>query len=143
MRPLCPAPNTYAESKSVGSVEVWIVQICWLFGVPVLIAQAEQRILSPGEMFGWAAVVSLIGGIAAAWRNGNKPGVLDLLMVGLNTAVLGGCLAMVGYRWSSESPTLSWTIIGGCGILSLGGLAVVDWALSLAKSRIKKHVDDQ
>jgi len=98
-----------------------------------IISEVELTTL---EMVMWASVVSFIGGIAAAYRTSNI--VNDIFKSGVNTGVMGGCLAFVATWFTLEKPALAWLSIGLSGILSLGGLATIDWVVSLSKNTIGK-----
>ena len=103
-----------------------------------MIAQGiiDEVELTTIEMVLWASVISFIGGVSAAYRNSTL--LNDLLRSGLNTAVLGACLAFVSTYWTLSRPALAWLTIGLSGLLSLGGLATVDWVSRQLKKRFEK-----
>ena len=103
-----------------------------------LIAQGliEEVQLTTLEMVLWASAISFIGGVSAAYRSSIK--VNDLLRSGLNTAVMGSCLAFVSTFWTLDRPALAWLTIGLSGLLSLGGLATVDWVSRQLRKRFEK-----
>ena len=92
------------------------------------------------EMILWASIISFIGGVSAAYRSSLKPN--DLLRSGLNTAIMGGCLAAIATYVTLERPALAWLVIGLSGLLSLGGLATVDWVRQLAQKKFGKKIND-
>ena len=100
-----------------------------------IISEVELTTL---EMILWASVISFIGGIAAAYRSTNA--VNDIIKSGVNTGVMGGCLAAVATWFTLEKPALAWLFIGLSGILSLGGLATIDWVVSLSKRTLGKWI---
>ena len=98
--------------------------------------------LSPAEAILWAAMVSVIGGGFSSLRSGRFD-KFDILTVAGNTGVLGACIAMVGVFWSREHPELHWPIVGAVGILSLGGLASVDYVQSHARKFAEKRIKEK
>ena len=92
--------------------------------------------MSPVEQAAWAAGVSFVGGLAAAWRTSNEYAVLT--KTGVNTAILGVSIVMVSTYWTHDRPGLAYLVIGVSGLLSLGGLAAVDWAYEMTQKRINK-----
>ena len=50
-------------------------------------------------------------------------------------------MTMVAHVWAQGDPVKSWAVIGGCGILSLGGLGTIDWLTNLVKRKIEKQVE--
>ena len=112
-----------------------------------LLAQwmAAQGLFSEVElttmvMVMWASVISFIGGVSAAYRSSTL--LNDLLRSGLNTAVMGACLAFVSTYWTLSRPTLAWITVGLSGLLSLGGLASIDFINQQIKQRLKKKADE-
>ena len=103
-----------------------------------IISEVELTTL---EMILWASVISFIGGIAAAYRSSNKAN--DIFKSGVNTAVMGGSLAAVSTWFTLDKPNLTWIFIGLSGILSLGGLATIDWVVSLSKNTIGKWISEK
>ena len=103
-----------------------------------IISEVELTTL---EMILWASVISFIGGIAAAYRSSNKAN--DIFKSGVNTAVMGGSLAAIATWFTLEKPALTWLFIGLSGILSLGGLATIDWVVSLSKNTIGKWISEK
>lgn len=95
--------------------------------------------ITPVAMIGWCFFVSLLGGVAASLRKGTVD-LFDVLKVGLNTGVMGGCLAMVATPWVRDNESFRWMIIGTCGILSLGGMATIDWVLDRFRQRIDREL---
>jgi len=93
------------------------------------------------EMILWASIISFIGGIAAAYRSSNSAN--DIFKSGVNTAVMGGSLAAVSTWFTLDKPNLTWVFIGLSGILSLGGLATIDWVVSLSKNTIGKWISEK
>ena len=88
----------------------------------------------------WAALVSFVSGLSAAYRK--TININDLLRSAMNTAMMGGCLAAVASYFVLDKPALAWAVIGIVGLLSLGGLGIVDWAVSLAKSKVENKVKE-
>ena len=97
--------------------------------------------LSVVEMVAWSACVSMAGGIAAAWRETHQ--CSTIVKTGLNTAVFGVSIILLSSYWTSQSAPLAWSAIGASGILSLGGLAIVDWGVDLVKRRVEVRADEQ
>lgn len=95
----------------------------------------EMPVMTPKEVFCWAFFVSAFAGMAAALREEPKE-ALAILRVGLNTAVMGTCVSMVGYRWTATDPNTAWLLIGLCGILSMGGIASINWVVESVKKRL-------
>ena len=89
------------------------------------------------EQVAWAASISFIGGVSAAWRISDEWQVL--LKSGLNTAILGISIVMVATHFTDDKPALQWGVIGVSGLLSLGGLATVDWAVKLTRKRVESR----
>ena len=100
-----------------------------------IISEVELTTL---EMVLWASIVSFIGGIAAAYRTSNI--LNDIFKSGVNTGVMGACLAFAATWFTLEKPALAWLFIGLSGILSLGGLATIDWVVSLSKNTLGKWI---
>lgn len=110
--------------------------------VPVIasIAAGKPANMTPAEMVTWAAIVSALGGVAAAWRTSNH--IPDLAKTGANTAVLGASLVLLSSYWTTQNTTLAWSAIGLSGIISLGGLATVDWLVATARRWLEARADE-
>ena len=99
----------------------------------ILVAAGMPLPLTPLELMGWAAFVSAIGGIAAGWRvSSHWP---EIVKTGLHTMVLGVGLVLSTTYWTAGESVRQWTAIGLSGVLSLGGLATVDWAIDFARRK--------
>lgn len=106
----------------------------------LVVVSRSQEPMSVHDCIAMAALISFIGSAASATRK-----TWDwqlLLQSGLNSAVLGVSGALLSHAMIGESYTAQMTMLGVCGILSLGGLAVVDWAIGLVKSVVEKKVKD-
>lgn len=108
-------------------------------GVP-LIAAADAVTMSPLQMLAWAVGLSFMGGFAAAWRT--KHDWQSLVKTGLNTSIFGASFVLVLAQWTMGDAVLAWSAIGVAGVLSLGGMAVVDWGVEQAKKRIGRKIND-
>lgn len=121
---------------------------CSLFAL-LIVAQVagEMPVMGAREMFLWAGFVSLFAGMASAIRTKKASReALDILRIGLNTAVMGTCVSMLAYRWVMTDGPLMWSVIGGVGMLSMGGLASIDLVRDKFKQRINQklnQLDDQ
>lgn len=93
------------------------------------------------EMMMWASLISFIGGVSAAYRTSSF--FSDLFRSGMNTMVMGACLAAISTYWTLDKPAFAWLVIGCSGILSLGGLATIDWLTKLIKQKIQKKVENE
>tara|TARA_R110000803_G_C11962283_1_gene318872 strand:+ start:739 stop:1131 length:393 start_codon:yes stop_codon:yes gene_type:complete len=119
-----------------------VMSLILFFPVALAAVVHELVLMTPLEMFGWAFAVSAFGGMASSMRE--KPTEpLAILRVGFNTAIMGCCLSMVGYKWTSEDPSAAWLVIGVCGILSMGGVASINWVLDRLKNKIGKTLDNK
>ena len=107
-----------------------------------LLLGASVAPLAPWQLAGFAAAVSVVGGIASAMRRAEGQ-MASLVMYGLNMGVLGGSTALMAYGWVENSATRCWTVIGAVGLLSLGGMQSIDFVLGLLKSRIKQEVKNE
>lgn len=107
-----------------------------------MIAQGliEEVQLTTLEMVMWASIISFVGGVSAAYRSSTI--INDLLRSGLNTAVMGACLAFVSTYWTLDKPALAWLTIGLSGILSLGGLATVEWFSQTIRKRFGNEIEE-
>jgi len=117
-----------------------LVIAVYLFPVAQVIANGPATKLSVIELVAWAACVSMAGGMAAAWRESNQCSVI--VKTGLNTMVFGISISLLSSHWTSQSASLAWSAIGASGLLSLGGLAIVDWAIALFQKRIATHTQE-
>ena len=112
-----------------------------VLGVTIsLIVATTMAPLTVVEMVLWAAVLSLLGGVASSLRRADGNWRV-MIQYGMNTAVLGASMTMVAHVWAQGDPVKSWAVIGGCGILSLGGLGTIDWLTNLVKRKIEKQVE--
>lgn len=105
-----------------------------------LVESMTDSVISPFELVVYSAGISLIGGVVAATRQKSDPWVP--VNSGLNTMVMGASIAMIGYPLIHNYPEYLLAAVGVTGLLSLGGLKTVDWALGLLKQRIKKKAEE-
>jgi len=120
-------------------VNLKIVLLGFYFPASFFIGMISTRHLTIRETVGWAIAISFIGGFCAAYRNTNN---LNLMFKSaLNTAVLGAVVGLCATYWTDDKPELSWIAIGLSGLLSLGGLASIDWVTKLAKRQAEKRLD--
>lgn len=112
-----------------------VVSVTIVFGFS-LIASA-QPVFPVRDLVVYAAVISVLGGVASGVRQTRDWYVL--LQYGLNTAVLGVSLVLMSRYWIGDDESASYAALGGVGVLSLGGLATVDWATGTLKKWIAKR----
>ena len=109
-------------------------------GAAVFLAAIDPQVVPLGEMLTWAGIISFIGGFSSEWRRTNE--WTHLTKAGLSTAVLGMGIVFVASNWATEYPGIVRMSVGFSAILSLGGLATVDWLHNLLKKRLEKEIDD-
>ena len=109
--------------------------------LPAILAASGMPLpLTPLELMGWAAFVAGIGGLAAGWRvSSHWP---EIFKTGLHTMVLGVGLVLSTTYWTAGESVRQWTAIGLSGVLSLGGLATVDWAIDFARRKAEAQFRD-
>jgi hypothetical protein len=103
------------------------------------IAVADQPIEAHWLVL-WSALVSLLGGIAAAVRKSRDWFVL--LQYGINTMAMGISLTLLSYFRLENTRINNLATIGACGVLALGGLAMVDYITSLARRITSSHAPE-
>ena len=107
----------------------------------ILVAAGMPLPLTPLELCMWAACVSAIGGFAAGWRVSDQWS--EILKTALHTMVLGVGLVLSAAYWTvGGDPAMQWMAIGLSGVLSLGGLASIDWAVDLARRKAEAQFRD-
>ncbi len=118
-----------------------IVLLGFYFPASLLIAAIKMtpRELTIYETVGWAMVISFIGGMSAAYRTTNS--VNDIFKSAINTTVLGACIALFATFWTIDRPGYAWLAIATSGLLSLGGLATIDWVQKTFKKQAEKRLD--
>lgn len=115
----------------------------------VIFSQADGTvvILTPSQLFGLCAILSMLGGIGA-WLRGDtkadgegwKAQAQGLISYGLNMSILGTCIGMIMYSWVKESQVWIWAIAGGCGLLGLAGLPAIEWVHGLMRKWVERKV---
>jgi len=95
------------------------------------------------ELITYATIISLLGGIASGIRHSKDWFVL--LQYGLNTATLGVSVVLMSRYWIGDNDQATYAALGAAGILSLGGLATVDWASNILRKWLTagSGVDEQ
>jgi hypothetical protein len=108
----------------------------------VIFAQADGKavVLTPSQLFGLCALLSMLGGLGAAMRRDVKTEIADLISHALNMSILGTCIGMIMYSWVKESQVWIWAIAGVCGLLGLAGLPAIEWVHGLAKKYVTEKV---
>ena len=112
----------------------------WNVGVISLLFASQHVDLSVRDTVIFAAVISVIGGIAAACREIQKDDdkALHVLKYALNTGVMGAAVALI---CAEQTLVPRVVVLGVIGVLSLGGLGTVDAVLRKVKRKAK--LDDE
>ena len=121
-------------------VNLKIVLLGFYFPASVFLAVYESKHLTITETVAWAMLISFIGGASAAYRTTNDLNILA--KSALNTTVLGAVIALGATYWTLDHPAYNWLAIALSGLLSLGGLASIDWVIKVFRKQAEKKLQE-
>lgn len=110
----------------------------------MLVAQANQDMsMTPLGLFGFSTVVAIIAGLASLYRSPVEITVRDLISHVLNMGTCGAALSMLLYHYLGSDGGKEWLIIGICGMISLGGMPMINFLTEQVKKRVEKFDGDK
>lgn len=119
------------------------LKIIYLATCIVLVADTppESILISPLEMVVASTLLSMIGGLGWATRSQREEPITRVLIIStvLNMGTVGASGSMIVFAFFSKVAYVELMVIGGIGILSLGGMPIIEWVLKLAKKRVEKE----